>query len=240
MRKIDIHCHIIPGIDDGASTAKESLQMLQSAIRQDVKAIIATPHYSAYFKNGTPAQVQGCCQMLEQWIHKNLTEDFRIFPGREILYSTDTVRELQEGILSTMADSSYVLIEFMPDVPFSYLFRAVRELTAVGYRPILAHVERYGVLRQKGKTEELTDAGAYLQMNYRHIGGKWYDDTTRWCRNMLKEEQISFLGTDMHNMKNRCPRTQEAEVWMTKHLNERYLCEVLYENAAKLLSNTRI
>ena len=73
------------------------------------------------------------------------------------------------------------------------------------YRPVIAHIERYGALREKGRVEELTEIGALMQMNYRRIGGKWYEETTRWCRKMLKDEKIHFLATDMHNTKARKP-----------------------------------
>ena len=77
-------------------------------------------------------------------------------------------------------------------------------------------------------------------MNYRRIGGKWHDETTRWCRAMLKEEKIHFLGTDMHNTEERRPETREAEKWMNKHLSKRYLKNILYNNARDILTNTRI
>lgn len=103
------------------------------------------------------------------------------------------------------------------------------------YRPVIAHIERYGALREKGRVEELTEIGALMQMNYRRIGGKWYEETTRWCRKMLKDEKIHFLATDMHNTKARKPSTQGAEVWMAKHLDSIYMKKLCYKNALKLI-----
>ena len=240
MDKIDIHCHILPRLDDGSDSAKMSLQMLRMSIEQDFITVIATPHYSAQFRGASAPVIQAWCRKLENWIHKNWTEEFKIYPGQEILYFQDMVDKLKTGELLTMAGSNYVLIEFLPDVPYSMVFGAVRELVMEGYWPILAHVERYGCMRQKGRTEEITEAGGYLQMNYRRIGGKWHDETTRWCRAMLKEEKIHFLGTDMHNTEERRPETREEEKWMNKHLSKRYLKNILYNNARDILTNTRI
>ena len=162
---------------------------------------------------------------------------FRIYPGQEIYYSQETSEKLRRNQLLTMGGSAYILIEFMPNVPYSLVYRAVRELTEKGYCPILAHIERYGVLREKGRVEELIKAGAYMQMNYRRIGGKWYDETTRWCRKMLREEKIHFLATDMHNTKDRRPETKEAEVWMLKHLGRAYIEKITWKNAEKILTD---
>ena len=240
MDKIDTHCHILPHLDDGPDSAKTSLEMLGMAMDQDFAAVIATPHYSARFREANAPVIRSWCRKLENWIHKNWTEEFKIYPGQEILYSHDIAHKLKTGELLTMADSNYVLIEFLPDVPYSMLYGAVRELVMEGYWPVLAHVERYACLRKKGRTEEVVEAGGYLQMNYHKIGGKWHNETTRWCRAMLKEEQIHFLGTDMHNTEERGPWTQEAENWMKKHLGKRYLKSIFYQNALDILTNTRL
>ena len=108
-----------------------------------------------------------------------------------------------------------------------------------GYQPILAHIERYEVLREKCRIEELTEMGALMQMNYRRIDGKWYEETTRWCRKMLREGKIHFLATDMHNTKTRKPMTDGAEVWLKKHLEKQYIAEICYKNARKIIKQQR-
>lgn len=240
MRKIDIHCHILPGLDDGSASEEESMNMLRMAARQNIHAVIATPHCSGQYKNKNPGQIRYLCAKLEERARKEIREDFRIYPGQEIFYSEGILREIQTGSVLTLADSQYILIEFLPNVLYSSLYRIVRESVAAQYLPILAHVERYGALREKGRMEELIEAGAYMQMNYRRIGGKWYEETARWCRKMLKEEKIHFLGTDMHNTRERKPRTQEAEVWMEKHLDSRYFKEISFKNARQILANKTI
>lgn len=167
-------------------------------------------------------------------------KDFRIYPGQEILYSDEVPDKLKSGQVLTLADSDYVLLEFMPDVRYSYLFGAVRRIIADGYRPVLAHVERYETLREKGRVEELKEMGACIQMNYRGIGGRWYDETARWCHLQLKKQNVHFLGTDMHNIRSRSPDTLKAEIWMQKHLPDRYINEICSLNARSILKNKRI
>lgn len=239
MKKIDIHCHVLPKLDDGSASLQESIKMLKQAYRQGIQAVVATPHYSHQFMEESPGTIINLCKRLELKARTEVSPDFRIYPGQEIYYSQETSEKLRRNQLLTMGKSAYILIEFMPNVPYSLVYRAVRELTEKGYCPILAHIERYGVLREKGRVEELIKAGAYMQMNYRRIGGKWYDETTRWCRKMLREEKIHFLATDMHNTKDRRPETKEAEAWMEKHLDKSYIEEISWKNAEEMLIRSR-
>lgn len=238
MRKIDIHNHVLSGFDDGASNEEESMRMLKSAVKQGVISIIATPHCSAEYPNNRGEEIRRACEKLEKRVRNEINPKFSIYPGQEILYTQDILEKLERQEVLTMADSSYVLVEFMPWTPYSEIYRAVRTLTTKGYSPILAHVERYPVLREKGRVDELIQTGASMQMNYRPVGGKWYAETTRWCRKMLKENKIHFLSTDMHNMKARKPDTKEADAWMEKHLDRIYMRAVCYKNAQKIIGKS--
>lgn len=238
--KFDIHCHVLPHLDDGAADVRETLEMIQMAVEQGVTGVIATPHCSRRFTKADPKTVRGYCTKLEAAVREKMQREFRIFPGQEILYADEVPEKLKKGEMLTLADSSYVLLEFMPDAAYTYLFSAVRRMLACNYWPVLAHVERYGALREKGRLEELIDMGAYIQMNYRSIGRPWYEDTARWCRSMLKQGNVHFLATDMHNTGSRSPDTSKAESWMHKHLEERYLNEICSLNAERIFNHTRI
>lgn len=240
MRKIDMHCHILPGLDDGAASLSASIQMIKIAKEQNIKALIATPHYSNQFQNDDPEKIKRLCSTLEQKIQEEVDSRFKIFPGQEIFNSEDIVEKLKRGKALTMAGSDYVLVEFLPSVPYSSIFRTTQTLVLNQYMPILAHVERYSVLREKGRIEELQEMGAYMQMNYRSVVGRWYDEKTRWCRKMLKEGNIHFLGTDMHNTRSRSPDTMEADLWLDKHLEASYIEELTYENPRKIIKHEKI
>lgn len=236
MRIIDIHSHVLPGMDDGSLSEKESLHMLKMAGKQGVTAVIVTPHYSMDFKNINSELIRQQCRKLEQKLLQEQGKSIKLYPGQEIFYSEEVIDLLDTGKLLTLAGSPYILVEFHPTAPYSYIFSSVRNLVYAKYSPIIAHVERYSVLRKKGRPEELLEIGAELQMNYRRIGGKWYQETTRWCRAMLKEKNIQYLGTDMHNAKERRPDVLGAEEWMKKHLESSYIKAITYKNAKKILA----
>lgn len=240
MKKTDIHCHVLPGLDDGSDSWQESLQMIRMAAEQGFRAVTATPHYSRRFPNDCPDKIRWMCQELNRLIRRELNADIRVYPGQEIFYREEVPKKLKRGELLTIAESSYVLVEFLPEVPYSSLFRGLEQLILHGYRPILAHVERYGVLRKEGRIEELFDYGVVLQMNYHSIGGSWFAENTQWCRKMLKAEKIHLLGTDMHNRTTRAPATEKAEQWMRRHLNWQYIQKIAYKNARLVLTNEKL
>lgn len=239
MNIFDVHSHILPGLDDGASTERQALLMLKEARRQGIREIIATPHYSVFYKSDDADLIRGKCRRIEK-IAAVHNIGVRVYPGQEIMYSERIPDMLAEGKLLTLAGSRYVLLEFYPGAPRSLITHAVREVAGRGFRPVLAHAERYTALRDADHFADLTAQGAYIQMNFRPAGGKWYDAATRRCRKLLKDGSVHFLGTDMHNMSSRRPETKEALGWMQRHLEREYIRDLIRGNAEKILSDQKI
>ena len=240
MTKIaDVHSHILPGLDDGAPSGKMSVEMLRAASAQGIRSVIATPHYSFQFRNADPHRIKGLCRGLNRKAAKEKIP-CRVYPGQEIMYSEKALELLEEGKLLTMAGSRYILIEFDPSVPYSFIYTAIRRCATEGYIPVIAHVERYRSVHEPGKAEELTGQGAYLQMNYQRIAGRWNDGTARWCRSMLKQERIHLLGTDMHNMTDRKPDIVRPLKWIERHLDTDYAEKILWKNARKILADKKM
>lgn len=240
MEKLDLHCHILPELDDGSGSGEESLEMLKTAYGQGIYRMIATSHGSGQFLKSHPAAIRRACKDLERSAREKISPVVRIYPGQEILYTDSVLERLGKEELLTLADSSYVLLEFFPGAPYSMILRAVREFAMTRYDPVLAHAERYQELKKEGRMEELIETGAYMQMNYRSIGGRWYDPSVRWCQEMLRRENIHFLGTDMHNQTDRGPDTLSAERWLLRHLDHAYVEAILRKNAEKVIENIRI
>lgn len=240
METADLHTHVLSGIDDGARTEDESIQMLKMAYTQGIRTVFATSHASPEYPDSCPDVIIRECGELEKQAQKKIGSEIRIYPGQEILFSNSVLDRLYKGELLTLAGSSYVLLEFFPTTSYSVIRRMVREFSMSVYHPVLAHIERYEALREDGRVEELIENGAYMQMNYRIIGGKWYERSVRWCRDMLKNGNIHFLGTDMHNTGYRAPDTKAAVKWLEKHLEDSYVRDICVRNAKKVLENTRI
>lgn len=240
VEKTDIHCHILPDMDDGAKSEEESLELLRLAFGQGISKVIATPHASEAFPKSRPDVIKKKCELLEKRARQVIHPEYRIYPGQEILFTESVSEKLDRGELLTLAGSSYILIEFHPSTPYQVLYRAVREFAMTPYHPVLAHMERYEALREEGRVEELIQAGTYMQMNYHPIGGRWYDRTARWCRRMLEAGNVHLLGTDMHRVETRPPQTDGAMHWMAAHLDSEELEDMCFRNAERILKDIRI
>lgn len=242
---IDMHCHMLPGIDDGAQSTEESLKMIRMAVKQGIKSFIATSHASSRFPASTPEAVRSLCGQIEQKACKRIDPRIHIYAGQEILYTTDLLDLLEKGKYLTLADSSWILLEFQPSVSWSVINNAVRELAMSPYHPILAHVERYHVLEKSTDyLDELIENGASLQMNYRSLSGGIFDRRAIRCRKLVRDGYIHYLATDMHNTKERAPELKETLNWMRKHLDEDTIEDLCGRNVEKQIlrgmSNERI
>lgn len=235
MGYVDIHAHIIPGIDDGSASNRESVEMLMEAYAAGITTVVATSHYSKGFCDYASEDIGIYCKALEKYAKEHIAPEFRVLPGMEIYYNEKSLEMIQNGQVIPLAGSKYILLEFSPEITYNAMFQGLREIAMSPYFPVLAHVERYQCLREAGKIEELRNIGVMLQMNYSHVGGKWYDATTKWCRKCLKAGLIDVLSTDMHNSTDRGPRMEEALAWMHKHLEQEYIEELTSLNALAIV-----
>lgn len=240
MDKIDIHSHILPGFDDGAGSLEESLKMLQMAAEQGFRKFIATPHYSRQYRNLCPEKIREQCAWLEEKAKASVQAEIRIYPGQELFYEDGLLQKLEEGKLLTLADSSYVLMEFAYSIPYTELYRALQRVRLAGLSPVLAHAERYPALWEEGQFPELIEAGILIQVNYGSLEGTFLEKQARLCRRLLERGEAHFLGTDMHDARRRPPRAEKTFAWMEKHLSGEQIEALCRGNAEKLLKNESI
>ncbi len=232
---IDIHAHILPGIDDGARNLEESCHLLERAVSSGISGIIATPHDYVGLK---PAVLRELAIEVEEKFRRQYP-DFSLYLGQEILFHEEAPERLKAGELLTMADSRYVLVEFATDVSYGSLYRGIRRLVSAGYLPVLAHMERYGCLRKEEKLEDLEGSGCLFQMNYGSLQGGYLNRDVRWCRRQVLAGRIHYLGTDMHRMDYRPPEIGGALEWAKGHVNESLFREMTWENPSHILKTAQ-
>lgn len=229
-----MHCHILPGVDDGPKTMKESLQVIAQAWKQGVRCMIATPHYhpGRYIVESPVIYerleaVRAACA-----VHKL---PMRILPGQECYWYSGLIDALGTGKALTMNRTAYVLVEFDPDTLYGVIQNAVRSLTNNGYIPIIAHFERYACLRDKTeRLNELRNMGAYLQMNFDRLLDKdTFFHRNPW-RRLFVQEYVDFLGSDTHGMNFRPPHIGEALQWIQDSVKEELAWEILDHNIQML------
>ncbi len=234
---IDIHCHVLPCVDDGAQSMVASFKMLKSASEQGVSAVIATPHYSRRSEDPDRKERQlRLCKKLESEAREKIDPAFRVYLGQELLYHESLISRLKDGYGWTLADSSYVLIEFDFAAEYETIYRGLRNLINAGYVPILAHMERFPSIRTEQRIAELKSLGVCMQMNYESLeGSSLWSSETRWCRKQVKAGTIDVLGTDMHDPDHRPPRIKDAMDWMQRSLPEAEIQRMCCSNPMRIL-----
>lgn len=228
---IDVHAHVLPGIDDGARNLEESCCLLERAVSQGISCVVATPHDSAHQK---PEMLRKLTAEVEREFRRRYP-DFALYLGQEIFFHEEVPEKLKAGELLTIADSRYVLVEFAVDVPYGSLCRGIRRLVTAGYFPVLAHMERYVCLRIERNLTDLEGSGCLFQMNYESLQGSRFRADVRWCRRQALAGRIQYLGTDMHRTDYRSPNIEGALEWAGRHMDEALLDEMTRKNPLHML-----
>lgn len=169
--------------------------------------------------------------------------DVRLYAGNEVLWFDSMTERLQSGEILTLADSHYTLIEFYPEESYQTILRAIRNVRNAGYRPIIAHAERFKAMQEHGLAE-VRDLGAYVQLSTEPLSHKGlsglFDRETKFIQKALRNQEADFLGTDMHRTDRRPPVLRDAIDWIQKNLDADYADAVLQRNAQAILRDEEI
>ncbi|MBR6478339.1 MAG: protein-tyrosine-phosphatase [Lachnospiraceae bacterium] len=235
MGYIDIHCHVLPGVDDGSQSMDESLEMLRIAQENGISDMIVTPQYKQG-RVGTPREAIG--RMIEEvGKYAQLSGiNVKLHPGTEIYYNSSLEEKFESGWLATMNDTEYVLVEFSPMETYSYIRNAMDDVFSLGYKPILAHVERYQCMLAKlDNVKDLHDLGVLIQVNADSVAGTFGFKIKHFIKKLLKEQLVDFIGTDAHDEKRRKPELAKCAEVLRKTCDASYADAILFENAAQVL-----
>ena len=169
--------------------------------------------------------------------------DVRLYAGNEVLWFDSMTERLQSGEILTLADSHYTLIEFYPEESYQTILRAIRNVRNAGYRPIIAHAERFKAIQEHGLAE-VRDLGAYVQLSTEPLSHKGlsglFDRETKFIQKALRNQEADFLGTDMHRTDRRPPVLRDAIDWIERNLDRDYADAVLQGNAEAILRDEEI
>lgn len=235
----DIHCHIVPSVDDGASNANDAYKMLQMEYRQGVRAIIATPHFRYEMFEPSTETVNQQFLLLRKLAHK-VSPDLNVYLGCEFHSNMEMAKLLRSKTVHTMADSRYVLVEFSGSSKSSYIRERLHSLISHGYKPIIAHIERCECLRKNiGLVQEFTELGACMQVNADSLIGKDGFGIKRFCRKLLKENLIDFVGSDCHNITDRASHISTAYEYVFKKKGKSYADQIFIKNPKKILADAQ-
>ena len=236
----DIHCHVLSGVDDGAHDTEQSLEMLRFMRSEGIRNVILTPHYHAGYVEPDVdlinARFRKLCRHKEQdWS----LADMRLYLGCEIYYYPSIISWLEEGRVLSLAGSDYVLLEFGYTMEKRDIYEGITEVVNAGYRPVIAHVERYEKLvGHVDFVDELISKGAYIQVNCRALERGFR--IRSFVKKLLREEMVHFLATDAHDMMGRAPEMSKAVSYVSKHFGEDYCNRIVADNPVRVINNEYI
>lgn len=207
---IDLHSHILPGVDDGAKTMESSIAMAEKAVEEGITTIVATPHHQHPNFQTDGAFVLEAVAELNQELKKQHIP-LRVLPGQEVRINGDILQDLGSGSSLTLVDSKYVLIEFPTNEIPAYSKRLLYELCSSGFIPIIAHPERNKVfLESPDKLYECIKNGALGQVTSSSLTGYFGKDIQTFSEQLIEANLVHVLASDAHNLDRRTFRMQEA------------------------------
>lgn len=204
---IDIHCHILPGVDDGAASLDAACRMAALAAESGVGTLIATPHCNARDerKNYRSPALDGAFAALQREFDR-LGLPVRVLPGCEVLLRGDVGALLAEKPLYTLAASRYLLVEFYFDEDPRYMDAALATVRAHGYAPFVAHPERYFCVQDDPALAlRWFEAGCGLQLNKGSVLGDLGEGAYDVSRALLRDGLCHAIASDAHHFAYRTP-----------------------------------
>lgn len=239
---IDIHTHILPGLDDGAQDMESSLLMAEIAAESGVTAIVATPHsnLTGYYANYWDDGLRGAVADLQDALRASGV-GISLFPGMEIFGTPDVPELLEAGELIPLAGSRYPLIEF----PFQDYARqatqVLSEVIAMGFRPVVAHPERYRYTQEfPPLLNQWVDMGCLLQVNKGSLMGRFGRGAELLSLSLLDRGFASFVASDAHSPAVRTTWLMDVKNFLSEEYSEDLAQRLLEDNPRRLLENAEI
>jgi len=239
---IDIHTHILPGLDDGAKNIHDSIQIAEMAVADGIQKVIATPHLF----RGTESPLDwSLVQEKRDSLDKALKEqgiDLEIFLGAEVHISHDLVERIKQYRSHLVLNrSSYMLVEFPSDHIFSGIKCVFFELMTKGITPIIAHPERNSVFqRNAGLLYELCQKGALCQINSGSILGTYGSRVREAVFTFLRMNVVHFLSTDCHNTRNLVPNLSSAVQQIQEQFGDQVALALVEDNPLAVLEDRNL
>ncbi len=196
---VDMHSHVLPGIDDGAQTPEESIMLIKKMMELGITKIIATPHIMADYYRNTAETINGALAVLKTELKKQQI-DIDIEAAAEHYFDETFEDRIDNNKLMTMGDN-YVLFEFSFVSMPPNVVPIIQKLKAQGYKPILAHPERYPYIDIE-QLRNFREWGLNLQINSIALTGYYGKESKKMAETLIDHQLVDFISSDMHHAKH--------------------------------------
>ncbi|WP_339165506.1 CpsB/CapC family capsule biosynthesis tyrosine phosphatase [Siminovitchia sp. FSL H7-0308] len=208
---IDIHCHILPGIDDGAADFTESLEMAKAAAKEGIKKIIATPHHRNGSYDNYKDEIIHRTKELNDYLQSEQVK-VEILPGQETRIYGEMVEDYEKGEILTLAEvSTYVFVEFPSGNVPRYTEQLLFDLQMKGVTPVIVHPERNAeLIQQPDKLYQFVKNGAATQVTAASVVGYFGKKIQKFTEDLIQANLTHFIASDAHNTTTRAFKMEEA------------------------------
>lgn len=207
---VDVHCHLLPGVDDGAKTLGQAVEMARMACADGIDTVICTPHQLGSYRHNSGPELRRRVQRLQQDLDR-AGVDLEVLPGADVRIEPDMVPLLRQGEVLSLADQNkHVLLELPHEIYFP-LEGVLDELEAVQMVGVLSHPERnQGVMKQPDVLFGLVERGCLMQVTAGSLMGTFGGHCQEVAEWILRHDLCHLLATDAHGPKSRRPLMRRA------------------------------
>jgi protein-tyrosine phosphatase len=224
---VDIHCHILPGLDDGADTLEESIQMAEMAIADGITHVVGTPHANSQYPFD-PEVIRRRRDELQAQVGGGLS----LATGCDFHLNFENLQAIQKNPQTyTINQKNYLLVEFDDfSIPPS-MEDNLHKLLLVGLSPVITHPERNAMLCAKPEVMyRWLHLGCYVQVTAQSLTGRFGEKAQRYAEQWLDEDRVHFVASDAHNVKSRPPRLSPAYEAVAQRRGDDVAKALLYDN----------
>lgn len=232
MNFIDIHCHILPGIDDGPSDMEESLQLIEIAEKDGIHAIFATPHIIKGAYDNSSSSIIASVDELKKYV----PDTIKIFYGADVRITLDLLERVESREIPTLNGSGYMLIEMPEYIVPPLVDNLIFNLRHSGIIPIITHPERHlRLMNDLQELRKLRDSGAMCQLTAMSITGGFGKVIQKVSIAMIKKGLADFVASDAHDPEKRRPVLSTAYKQVKKEFGNNVADRLFFVNPGKIL-----
>lgn len=235
----DIHCHILPGVDDGSGNMSDSIEMAQLAAESGTRGIIATPHCNipGMFDNYWCDALADKIRTLQTELDKRKIP-VNIYPGQEVFLSRHFEERLKKGEFITLNNSRYMLVELDFRIDKTSAFSKLNYLVSQGYTPVVAHPERYGfVIENPAVIKQIRSDGCLVQLNGGSLMGYFGHYIQKAADAIINNGFADFVASDAHSQYSRTPDLTQVHELICENVSYDYADVLFRTNPLKILNN---
>ena len=239
MNLCDLHTHVLPCVDDGASSFEYALQMLKNAYASNVEAVVATPHYILSDDEDDNARLN---KLIKEHFLQLRQEaagiPVKLLQGAEVRVNEQMLNKLPQGAIPTINGGRYLLAEFSFAATLEYICDSLKSIIEFGFIPVVAHPERYAsVCRNPAGVLRWLDMGAHLQLTGGSIMGEYGRTIKQTADILLKNDFVACVASDAHGLNHRSNYLLDVCDHLSVYYSKAYAKCLMYDNPMRICYN---